>query len=29
MYPKAQEAILYDPVQDKVIQIAPLTVTSK
>ena len=27
MYPKAQEAILYDPQADKVIQIAPLTVT--
>jgi len=29
MYPKAQEAVLYDPSQDKVIQIAPLTVTGK
>ena len=29
MYPKAQEAVLYDPQQDKVIQIAPLTVTGK
>lgn len=28
MYPKAQEAVLYDPSQGKVIQIAPLTVTS-
>jgi len=27
MYPKAQEAVLYDPSQDKVIQVAPLTVT--
>ena len=29
MYPKAQEAVLYDPSQGKVIQIAPLTVTGK
>ena len=27
MYPKAQEAVLYDPREDKVIQVAPLTVT--
>lgn len=27
MYPKAQEAVLYDPQQDKVIQVGPLTVS--
>ena len=26
MYPKAQEAVLYDPNQDKIIQVAPLMV---
>ena len=29
MYPKAQEAVLYDPAQDKVIQVAPLSVTGQ
>ncbi len=29
MYPKAQQAVLYDPQQDKVIEMAPLTVGGK
>ena len=28
MYPKAREAVLYDPHEDKVIQLAPLTVSA-
>ena len=28
VYNKAQKAILYDPVQDKIIEIAPITSTS-
>ena len=28
MYPKAREAVLYDPREDKVIQVAPLTVSA-